>query len=88
MFSSVKIRTNPNFVVKAAARATTRFYSPFDKSFFQTSVLSIHNFFYGKTFYKKMSLKNPKTLKKCYENLQPQTPELQFSKTLIFPRAL
>ena len=26
-------------------------------------------FFYKKTFYKKMSLKNPKTLRKCYENL-------------------
>ena len=34
-----------------------------------------------------MSLKSPKTLRKCYENLQPQTPELQFLKALIFPRA-
>ena len=32
-----------------------------------------------------MSLKNPKTLKKIEENLQP---ELQFLKTFIFPRAL
>ena len=36
-----------------------------------------------------MSLKNPKTLRKCEENLQPQMPvELQFLETLIFPRAL
>ena len=34
-----------------------------------------------------MSLKNPKTLRKCQENLQPQMPELQILKTLIFPRA-
>ena len=26
-------------------------------------------FFFNKNFYKKMSLKNPKTLKKCQENL-------------------
>ena len=35
-----------------------------------------------------MSLKNAKTLRNCYENLQPQMPELQFLKTLIFPKAL
>ena len=35
-----------------------------------------------------MSLKNPKTLRKSKENLQPQMSELQFLKTLIFPRAL
>ena len=35
-----------------------------------------------------MNLKNPKTFKKCYENLQPQMPELQFLETLIFPGAL
>ena len=34
-----------------------------------------------------MNLKNLKTLRKCEENLQPQMPELQFLKTLIFPRA-
>ena len=27
-----------------------------------------------------MSLKNPKTLRKCEGNLQPQMPELQFLK--------
>ena len=35
-----------------------------------------------------MSLKNPKTLRKCKENLQPQLSELQFLKTQIFPKAL
>ena len=35
-----------------------------------------------------MSLKIPKTLRKCQENLYPQMPELQFLKTLTFPRAL
>ena len=35
-----------------------------------------------------MSLKKPKTLRKCLENLQPQLPELQFLKTLIFARIL
>ena len=35
-----------------------------------------------------MSLKNPKTLRKCYENLQPQMSVLQFLKTLGFLRAL
>ena len=41
-----------------------------------------------KTFYKKMSLKDPRTLRKCYENLQHQMPDLQSSKTLTFFRAL
>ena len=44
-------------------------------------------FFYKKNVYLKMSLKNPKTLRKCYENLQPQMPQ-QFLKTLVFPMAL
>ena len=35
-----------------------------------------------------MSLKNPKTLRKCSENLQPQITQLQFSQTMIVPRAL
>ena len=35
-----------------------------------------------------MSLKNPKTLRIWQENLQPQMPELQFLKSLIFPEAL
>ena len=35
-----------------------------------------------------MSLKNQKTLRRCWENLQPHIPELQFLKTLIFPRVL
>ena len=35
-----------------------------------------------------MSLKKPKTLQKCYENLKPQIPELQFLKLLSFPRPL
>ena len=34
-----------------------------------------------------MSLKKPKTLRKCYENPEPEKPELQFLETLIFPRA-
>ena len=48
---------------------------------------SLH-FFYKKSFYKKMNLENPKTLRKCSENLQPQIPELQFSETPNFLRAL
>ena len=35
-----------------------------------------------------MSLKNPKTLGKDSDNFQPQIPELQYLKTLVFPRAL
>ena len=35
-----------------------------------------------------MSLKNRKILRKRQEKLQPQIPELQLLKTLIFPRAL
>ena len=35
-----------------------------------------------------MNLKNPKTSRKCLENLQPQMPGVRFSKTLIFPRTL
>ena len=35
-----------------------------------------------------MSLKNPKALRKCRENLQPQMPELQFLKTLILKTLL
>ena len=46
------------------------------------------SFFNKKNFYKKMSLKNPKTLRKYLENLQPQVPEPQFLKMLIFLRAL
>ena len=34
--------------------------------------LSKCSFLHEKIFYKKMSLKNPKTLRKCSENLQPQ----------------
>ena len=47
-----------------------------------------YKFFYKNIFYKKVSLKNPKTLRKCLENLQPQLPGLNFLKTLIFARAL
>ena len=32
-----------------------------------------------------MSLKNPKTLRKCEESLQPQMPELQFLKQYCTP---
>ena len=32
-----------------------------------------------------MSVKNPKILRKCLENLQPQMPELEVLKKLIFP---
>ena len=35
-----------------------------------------------------MSLRNPKNLRKCSKNLQPQMPKLIFLKTLIFLRAL
>ena len=35
-----------------------------------------------------MSLKNPKTLRKCEENLQAQMLVVQFFKMLIIPRAL
>ena len=35
-----------------------------------------------------MSLKNPQTLRKCLENLQPQMSELKFLGTLIFPIVL
>ena len=45
-------------------------------------------FFYKKNFYQKITLKNPKALRKGWENLQLLMPELQFLKTLIFPRAL
>ena len=45
-------------------------------------------FFNKKNVYKKTSLKNTKTLRKCYENPQPQIPELQFLKRLIFLIAL
>ena len=38
-------------------------------------------------FYKKMDLKELKTLRKFLKNLQPQIPELQFLKALIFLRA-
>ena len=32
-----------------------------------------------------MGFKNPKALRKWYENPHPQMPELQFLKMLIFP---
>ena len=35
-----------------------------------------------------MSLKHPKTLRKYYENPEPEMLLLQFLKKLIFPRAL
>ena len=35
-----------------------------------------------------MRLKNPKTLRRCQENLQPRMFELQFLKTPTFPIAL
>ena len=37
-----------------------------------------------KNIYKKMSLKNPKPLRKCYENLQPQMPEFAIFKNAGF----
>ena len=48
--------------------------------------LSLTRFFYERKIYKKMILKNPKTLRKYEENIQPQKPKLKFLKTLIFPR--
>ena len=39
-----------------------------------------YTFFYKKNFHKKMSLRNPKTLRNCQENLKSQTSELQISK--------
>ena len=41
-----------------------------------------------KKFYKKMSIKNSKTLENVKKNFQAQMPELQFLKMLIFHRAL
>ena len=52
------------------------------------TIIQAHVFFYKRNFYKKMSLKNAKTSRKCSENLQPRMPELQFLQTLIVPRAL
>ena len=43
---------------------------------------------YKENVYPNMSLKKPKTLRKCSEILQSQMPELQFLNTLTFPRAL
>ena len=42
-------------------------------------------FFNKKDVYKKRSLKNLKTLRKCKENLQPQMPEQQFLKWCCTP---
>ena len=47
----------------------------------------MHVVFFNTDFYKKISLKNPETLRKCSENRQPKTRELQFLKTQIFTRA-
>ena len=55
---------------------------------FDQNDINIHDFFYKKHFYKKISLENPKTLRKYLENLQPQMPELEFLTTLVFARAL
>ena len=41
-------------------------------------------FFIRNIFLQRMSLKNPKTCENVKENLQPQMPEPQFSKTLTF----
>ena len=43
-------------------------------------------FFIKKNVYKKMSLNNPKILRKCKKNFPTQMLELQFFKTLIFLR--
>ena len=56
--------------------------------FFIYVIYIIHTFFYKEKFYKTISLKNPNTLRKCQENLQPQMSELQSLKIQIFPRAL
>ena len=37
-------------------------------------------FLIRKIFFQKVRLKNPKTLRQCQENLQPQMAELQFLK--------
>ena len=49
--------------------------------------LTIYIFFYN-LFYKKISLKSPKTVRKFLENLQPSMSELQFLRIAIFPRTL
>ena len=55
----------------------------------QSAVLLYNTFdLLEKNLHKKMSLKNPRNLRKGYENLQPRMPELQFVKTLIFRRTL
>ena len=46
-----------------------------------------YTFFYKKIFCKKMSLKHPKTLRRCSENFQPQMAELQFLKPLILRKS-
>ena len=56
-------------------------------SFHVNELKIITRFFYKKIFYKKMSLKNPKNLRKSLKNLQPQMTEPQFLETLIFPQA-
>ena len=53
----------------------------FPREFRKINVTCNYTFVYKKHFYKKMSLKNPKP----YENFKP---DLQFLKTLIFPRTL
>ena len=56
------------------------------KVFRNTYKLFPYTFFLNKkNIYKKMSLKNPKTLRKCQENLQPQIPEQQFLKLCCTP---
>ena len=54
---------------------------------FDDSILGYTFFYIRKIFTRKWASKT-QNLKKILENLQPQASELQFLKTLIFPRAL
>ena len=57
--------------------------SRFGEQFGVSPIYTLH-VFYKIKFYKKTCVKNPKTLRKCEENLQLQMNELKLLKTLIF----
>ena len=67
-----KVRKNKTFLLFVLRKIVT-FSNVWSLNF-----LRKHVFFNKKIFYGKMSLKNLKTCRKCYENLQPQMSELQF----------
>ena len=82
-------RKNYNFIKGLLRKLLFICYTSKLLKYFTNVIVFVNNvdvFFYKKNFYKKLNLKNPQTLRKCSENIQPQMPAQQFLRTLIYKK--